>query len=131
MEYKQAKTEYSETLRKQIALEVISGKITARRAQKVYSISGNSTVYNWVKWYKQYGCCGLNLTGQTRTALPPKKPKFEKPLKPEEPLASAQLIRQLEQQLEAERLLKEMYLRMIEIAEQEYKISIRKKTNTR
>jgi hypothetical protein len=37
----------------------------------------------------------------------------------------------LNRQLEDERLRSKMYERMIEIAEQEHKISIRKKTNTK
>ena len=131
MEYKQAKTEYPELLRKQIALEVISGKITVQQAKKVYSITGKSTVYRWVEWYKLYGCCGLNLTDQIHPVLTLKKSKPEKQYKPEEALTPEQRIKQLERELEDERLLKEMYARMIEIAEQEHKISIRKKTNTR
>ena len=45
--------------------------------------------------------------------------------------ALAKRIKQLERQLEDERLRSEAYNRMIEIAEQELKISIRKKANTK
>lgn len=131
MDYKQAVTEYPESFRKQVALEVIGGVMTVYQARKNYSISGKMTVYNWVKCYKQFGICTLSLAGQKQITRMPKKPKPDKQPVTDTPDDSDKRIKQLERQLEDERLLKEMYQRMIAIAEQENKIVIRKKINTK
>ncbi len=131
MENKQAKNEYPESFRKQVALKVIGGMMTANQARKAYGIGGKLTVYNWVSWYKQYGVCTFNLTNQTKTALRSQKPMADKQSDRSSITSSEQRIKQLEQQLEDERLLKEMYQRMIEMAEQEHNIAIRKKINTK
>ena len=131
MEYRQSVTEYPESFRKQVALEVIEGVMTVYQARKTYSINGKMTVYNWVKRYKQFGVCTLSLAGQKQIAPMPRKPKPDKQPEHAESVFSEQRIKQLEQQLEDERLLKEMYQRMIAIAEQEHKIAIRKKINTK
>ena len=131
MEYRQAVTEYPESFRKQVALEVIGGVMTVYQARKTYSIRGKMMVYNWVKRYKQFGVCGLSLAEQKQSALMPTKPKPDQQPKHEEAVCSEQRIKQLERQLEDERLIKEMYQRMIAIAEQEHKIAIRKKINTK
>jgi len=131
MEYKQAKTEYPESFRREIALKIIDGATTVYQVRKEYSITGKMTVYNWVRWYKQYGVCSLSLASRKPITLTSEKPKPDKQSEHSSASPDGQRIKQLEQQLEDERLLKEMYARMIAIAEQEHKISIRKKTNTR
>jgi transposase-like protein len=122
MDYKQSVTEYPESFRKQVALEVIGGIMTVYQARKTYSIGGKMTVYNWVMQYKQFGVCTLSLAEQKLIAPMPKKPKTDKQPERDESVFSEQRIKQLERQLEDERLLKEMYRRMITIAEQEHKI---------
>jgi transposase-like protein len=131
MEHIQLVTRYPESFRKQVALEVIGGVMTVQQARKTYSIRGKMTVYNWVKRYKQFGVCVLSLAEQKPIAQMPGKPKPDKQPEHDASVSAEQRIKQLERQLEDERLLKEMYQRMIAIAEQEHKIVIRKKINTK
>jgi transposase-like protein len=131
MEHFQVVTKYPESFRKQVALEIIGGVMTVYQARKIYSIRGKMTVYNWVKRYQQFGVCDLSLAEQKPIDLMARKPKPVKPPEYDASVSAQQRIKQLERQLEDERLLKEMYQRMIAIAEQEHKIVIRKKINTK
>jgi len=131
MEHIQFVTAYSESFRKRVALEIIGGIMTAQQARKTYSIRGKMTVYNWVKRYKQFGVCVLSLAEQKPIAQMPAKPKPEKQPEHDASVSAEQRIKQLARQLEDERLLKQMYQRMIALAEQEHKIVIRKKINTK
>jgi hypothetical protein len=69
--------------------------------------------------YEKYGRCTLHL---------PVMPKKEKLPKQAEQEAR---IKDMERRLEDEKLRSMMYSRMIDIAEKEYKIPIRKKPNTK
>ena len=131
MEHIQLVTRYPESFRKQVALEIIGGVITVYQARKIYCIQGKMTVYNWVKRYKQFGVCVLSLAEQKPIALMPAKPKPDQQPEHDASVSAQQRIEQLERQLEDERLLKEMYQRMVALAEQEHKIVIRKKINTK
>lgn len=131
MEHIQLVTRYPESFRKQVALEIIGGVMTVHQARRIYSIRGKMTVYNWVKRYKQFGVCVLSLVEQKPIKLMPTKAKPDKQPERDAPVSAQQRIQQLERQLEDERLLKEMYQRMIALAEQEHKIVIRKKINTK
>jgi transposase-like protein len=112
---------YSEDFKLKIVKEVLSGELSNLEAKQKYRLGGNSDVSKWVKYYKEYGVCSLSLV---------QKPSFvkDKPLpnRPTKLQLEAQ-IKLLEQKLQDESLLREMYSRMIDIAEREYKISIRKK----
>ena len=131
MDQVQVVTKYPEWFRKQVALEVIGGVMSVYRARKIYSIRGKMTVYKWVKRYKQFGVCVLSLAEQKPIVQMPKEPKPDNQPEHDAPVSAQQRIQQLERQLEDERLLKEMYQRMIVLAEQEHKIVIRKKINTK
>lgn len=131
MEHVQVVTKYPESFRKQVALEIIGGVMTVYQARKIYSIHGKMTVYNWVKRYKQFGVCTLRLAEQNPIAQMSANPKPDKQPEHDASVSAQQRIKQLERQLEDERLLKEMYQRMIALAEQEHKIVIRKKNNTK
>ena len=116
--------EYSESLRQQIVQEVLSGKLTKSEARRVYRIKGN-----WIRIYEKYGVCALNISAK-RFSLAVMSKTSESTSYPDH-VNSQQELQLLKRQLEDERLLKEMYLQMIMIAEKEYKIPIRKKPNTK
>jgi len=120
--------EYSEAMRQQIVQEVLSGKLTKTEAQEVYHIKGKSRILTWIRIYEKYGVCALNIASK-RFSLEIMS-KSSESNHPDQPNLQQEL-ELLKRQLEDERLLKEMYLKMITIAEKEYKIPIRKKPNTK
>lgn len=123
---KETRGQYSEQFKKQVVLEVLSGKISKEAAKRKYRLKGNTQVLRWLRYYEQYGVCSLTLSRNSYQSMSQKKKE-----KSPEHLALEAKIKQLEQRLEDESLLKEMYSRMIDIAEREYKIPIRKKSNTK
>ncbi len=120
--------EYSEALRQQIVQEILSGKLTKSEARRVYHIKGNTRIIEWMRIYEKYGVCSISIASK-RFSLSVMS-KSSESIYPDQPNTQQEL-QLLKRQLEDERLLKEMYLQMITIAEKEYKIPIRKKPNTK
>jgi hypothetical protein len=92
-----------------------------------YNIQFKSAIQTWMR-----------ILGYTDTHRQPQKIKFGQititPLPKKKNLPANDLekkIRELERELQDERLRSEAYARIIEIAEKEYKIPIRKKPNTK
>ena len=119
--------EYPEELRQKIVKEVLAGKLTKAEARTQYQIGGNSRIIEWIRNYEKYGFCTL-LSAQRLPLLMPQKDNRDMPSHQQELEARIKL---LESRLKDESLLREMYSRMIDIAEKEYKITIRKKSNTK
>ncbi len=107
---------YTDEFKIRIVEEVLSGKITKEECRYRYGIKGNSTVLRWIRKF----------TG-TYTRFPDMsiEPKSEENEKLREQL------RLLKSELEYERLKSISYLEMIKIAEEDLKISIRKKSGAR
>jgi transposase-like protein len=124
---KQVSRGYPEPLRQKIVKEVLQGKINKDQARKQYGIKGKTIVLKWIRIYEKYGVCSLTLARNPQPLVPNK----EKKQRPHEQQELEARIKFLEQKLEDESLLREMYSRMIDIAEKEYKIPIRKKPNTK
>jgi transposase len=124
---RQKSYEYPESLRQKIVKEILLGKFTKNEARTHYQIQGNTRIIEWIRLYEKYGVCSLSLARQARTLVPQKQKKQS----PDRQLELEARIKLLERQLEDESLLREMYSRMIDIAEKEYKIPIRKKPNTK
>lgn len=122
---KQVSRGYPESLRQKIVKEVLHGKINKDQARREYGIKGKTIVLKWIRIYEKYGVCSLTLARKPQLLVPNK----EKKNKSQEQQELEARIKFLEQKLEDESLLKEMYDRMIDIAEKEYKIPIRKKPN--
>ena len=123
---------YSEAFRRKVVEEYIAGKITYRGLMKKYGIKSNGAIANWTKL--------LGYVDVKSEVL--RKPKFEiityscMPSKTssdssQDPKALQKKIAELEQQLQDEKLRSEAYQRMIEKAEKELNITIRKKPFTR
>lgn len=104
----------------------VSGSITKEEARRRYGIKSKSGVLYWLRNYEKYGTCSLNLLNQPM------------PLNPEEPTPSEPSaqelklrIKELERQLGDEQLRSNAYSLMIDIAERELKVPIRKKSSTK
>ena len=124
------RTFYSLELKHQICKEHIENGLSLRECVDKYNLSTHSLVHDWLR---QLGyIAGMNR--RTRSAYIgienfqslTHEPKKNQPL-----TVDQEKIKFLEKELEDAKLLAEGYRRMIEIAESELKIPIRKKPNTR
>lgn len=121
---------YSIDLKHQICKDHIEKGLSLRECVDKYNLSCHSWVHDWLR--KLGYIAGTNR--RTRSAYIgienfktlPNKPKKKRLLTPDQ-----ERIEFLKKELEDAKLLAEGYRRMIEIAETELKIPIRKKPNTR
>jgi transposase-like protein len=125
------RTFYSLELKHQICKEHIETGLSLRDCVEKYNLSCHSLVHDWLR---QLGyIAGINR--RTRSAyigIENFQPLPDKPKKNNPPLTNEQQqIEFLKKELEDSRLQAEGYRRMIEIAELELKIPIRKKRNTK
>ena len=118
---------YKRSFKKKVIEEYLSTGCTKMFLLRKYNIQFKSAIQTWMR-----------ILGYTDPHRQPQKLKFGKiiitslPKKKKLPETDLQKkIRELERQLEDEKLRSEAYARIIEIAEKEYKIPIRKKPNTR
>jgi hypothetical protein len=125
------RTFYSLELKHQICKEHIDNGLSLRDCVEKYNLSCHSLVHDWLR--KLGYVAGLNR--RTRSAyigVENFQPLTHKPPKKNRPLTGEQQqIELLKKELEDAKLLAEGYRRMIELAESELKIPIRKKLNTR
>ncbi len=125
------RTFYSFELKHQICKDHIENGLSLRECVDKYNLSCHSLVHDWLR--KLGYLAGLNR--RTRSAyigienfqpLPDKSKNKKTPLTPEQ-----EQIELLKKELEDVKMQAEGYRRMIEIAETELKVPIRKKPNTR
>ena len=118
---------YERSFKKKVIEEYLSTGCTKMFLLKKYNIQFKSAIQTWMRILGY-----LDPRSQPQklkfgriiiTSLPKKKKRQETDLHKK--------IRELERQLEDEKLRLEAYARIIEIAEKEYKIPIRKKPNTK
>ena len=102
---------YSDAFKRKVVEEVLSGEICKEEARRKYGIGGSTTVLKWIRKFE--GSRPKNLF------MSEKKEKTVEQLKLE--------LEQLKRQLEYERLKSVTFEKMIDIAEEEFKIPIRKK----
>ena len=113
-------SKYSRLFKLQVIEEVASGKITKEEARTKYGIRGKSAVLNWMR---KFGFADkLELSDYLNQMKEDDLTENDKLKK---------RIRELEAALRDAKLKEEFYSRMIERAEQELKIKIRKKSNTK
>jgi transposase len=115
---KKAHPIYSESFKFGVISRVVSGQLTKQQAQRKYGIGGKSTILEWMRSYG-YG-----------TDPQPHSPMAKSSDKSRESDPKNKRIKQLEKQLENERIRSEFYKTIIDVAERELGISIRKKSNT-
>lgn len=111
---------YSHEFKLQVIKEVLSGKTSKEAARKKYGIKSKSGILNWMRKF------GLS----EYKSIPD---YFERMKKDEttDNEALKQRIRELERALEDAQMKSAIYSKMIEVAERDLKISIRKKPSTK
>jgi transposase len=116
-------SQYSEEFKRSVVEEYLNGTTPIRQLEKKHKL-GNSRITVWLKEF------GYEVKKSYYSAIfkeLPEMPKNTPIIKESNIDSNASLKKQLEDAL----ILAEGYKRMIEIAEQDYKISIRKKPNTK
>ena len=117
---------YDESFKRKVVSEYLSTGCSKTELLVKYGIGSKSAVQNWMSkfGYTDYPV----LTRKFGALILPTLSKQSKSQNNEELLRR---IRELERQLEDEKLRSELYARIIEKAEKELKIPIRKKPNTK
>jgi transposase-like protein len=114
----QNRQKFSESFKHKVAQEVLRGKLTKESARRIYGIKGKSAITDWVRSYKSVK--GSFTTNDVNL----------NPMTPEEYKQFEELKRKialLEEQLSNETHRAGLYKTMIEIAEEQLNIPIRKK----
>lgn len=108
-------TTYEESFKRQVVAEVLTGQISKEEARRKYNIRGHTTVLKWIRKFEKQ-------SSQLRT-MNSDAPQSEEAL--------LKRIIELEKQVLDEKLRSEALSLMIDIAEKELAIEIRKKLDTK
>ena len=122
---------YSEDFKKKIIAEYLETNQTKREILDKYGIRSNSPIQ---KWMRKYGIIDPYAKKDYLGVMNPHRMKKSKPELSELELqikALQQKNKLLEKQLSDEKIRSEMFVRVIEIAETELKLPIRKKYDTK
>ena len=112
-------SQYSEEFKRKVCREYLDGNQGLRTLEKKYKL-GNSRISGWLKSF------GLEIKRTVYLPLPI-MPRKEQDMQPGDSVQLGLLKKQLADAL----LEKELYRRMIEVAERDLKIDIRKKSVTK
>lgn len=113
-------SQYSEEFKRFVCNDFLTGTLTKREIENKYNIGHSRLTY----WLKEIG---FDYSKPSIVSLP-KMENYTKKLGNKE---GDESVSQLKKELQEARLLAEAYRKMIEIAEQEFKIKIVKKSNTK
>jgi len=116
----EVKNQFSKAFKVKVIEQVLSGEISKEQARRKYSIKGKSAILNWMRKLEY-------------AVDKPPIPKLILPMKSSEDLSEKQLkkrVKELERSLEDAQIKAEIYSRAIDIAEQTFKIKIRKKPSS-
>lgn len=108
---------YSDSFKLGVVARVVNGQMTKEQARIEFGIGGKSSILEWMKKY------GYPTDSPTTAAM-------TKPAEKSDPDELKKKVRQLEKQLQTERIRSEFYRTMIDVAERELGISIEKKSGT-
>lgn len=114
---------YPEELKRKIAKEYIAGKASAGYLAEEHGLKNKSVVKEFVKWYRRKG----ELYVQIEDSMANEKTSTDNAVE----LLAWEQLKQLKRQLELSRLKVEALETMIDIAEQEFQIEIRKKSGAK
>ena len=106
---------YSESLKREVIFQVQSGQISKEEARRRYGIKGSCTVLKWIRKFEGSDSHLQNLMDYNNSD---KKELIKR-------------IKELERKLEDEQIRSFGYSKMIDIAEEQLKVSIRKKPDTK
>ncbi len=112
---------FSDEFKKAVIQEVLSGNITKEGARRKYNLKGKCVVLKWIRKFEK----------EAQRAIP--EPFLLSEMKQEElsPEELQKRIKELEKALEDANFKADAYSTMIDIAEKELKINIRKKSATK
>ncbi len=116
---KEERLYFSDVLKRRIIQEVLSGSISKEGARRQYGIRGKSAI---LKWMRKFGYAS-NFDSITFRMKSKELPEYPEQLK--------RRIVELEKALEEAKLSSKFYSTMIDIAEKEFKLPIRKKSVTK
>ena len=114
---------YPESLKQEVVKEYLCSDCSKEYLVRKYGLGSRNTV---TRWLKKHGDNNDLCILEQKVKLSETMPEETK-----DPQDLEKKIRQLERELEDTKLLAEAYSRMIDIAEEEYKIPIRKKSDTK
>lgn len=114
---KRTQRDYTLAFRRSVVQEVEQGSLTYKQAQRKYGIQGRSTVLVW-----------LRKLGSLDWPFPPRSAMKPKPSMPKPPTAE-QRIKESEAALQREKDRVLAYQTLIEVAEKEHGLRIRKKAS--
>jgi transposase-like protein len=106
---------YTDSLRREIVGLVATGQFTKEQARRHYGIKGHSTIMNWIRKFE----------GRQPEVT------MTKDYKKSDKATLIKRIRELERKFEDEQLRSEGLSKMIDIAEEQLNIPIRKKSTTK
>ncbi len=112
------KNEYSEAFKRQVVREVLSGILTKDGAKRKYNIGGKTTILSWCRKYGSQEELGIKVKIMTQ--------KEE-----DENTVLKRRIKELEKSLEESRFKNEALETLIDVAEQELDIKIKKKSGAK
>jgi transposase len=113
-----SRREYSEAFKRKVVSEVGSGELTREAARRKYGIAGGSTVQTWCLKYGMFERLGVKVTVRSSKELNETKDLRER-------------VRQLEKALADEKLKTMALETLIEVAERDLKVPIRKKSGAK
>jgi len=117
---KRTQRDYTLTFRLNVVKEIESGELTITQAQKKYGIQGDSTIRNWLRKYGNFDWENQTLSNMTKS---PEQRILELE-------AKVRLLEKQKAQLERQNHIADskavIFDMMIDIAEEEYKIDVRK-----
>ncbi len=115
---RRTKMNYPEDFKLRVVKEVLSGKYSKEEARRIYGIQSNCAILYWIRQfsgqsnYREGGISQIN-----PELMENKKQEIDKD----------QEIRNLQAQLKKEQLRADLWQKMVDVAEEELKIDIRKK----
>lgn len=120
---------YSDDFKLEVIREVLSGQLTKEEARRKYLLGGKSAV---LKWMRKFGIENKPISKDTTFMnLQKKSHKKAETVDMSEVAALKKKIKELELQLEYERLRTEALDTMINVAETKFNIPIRKKSGAK
>lgn len=111
------KYQYEFSFKRKVCEELLQGQITIPELARKYNLSGGGTIYRWVKWYQEEQ--SELVSSQPMSNSPENNPN-------EEPDKTA-----IQKELELAKAKIATLETMIDIAEEQFKIEIRKKSGTK
>lgn len=117
---------YSESFKRHVIAEIDAGRLTKESARRRYEIAGKSTVLRWYRAYSKFAQAGITL----HLSMTEKQTQSHQRLKAES-REKDQRIRVLEKALVNAELKNQLLDEIINLAEETYKIPVRKNSGAK